>query len=197
LSTEFKTLKECIEAKKGAFIGVIIKQGDLNSGTTNDKDWTNKKFTITDATGDIELTAWGDEIAQFKVGNKYEFTGCWFKEYNEEPVLAMGKYGKAKLIGTATVVEQTAATEPGDTPTHEEAKGPSKPLGQLAPQTAEDVGLETVYLLQIEAEVKKVMKEYSPGEPNNQKVGMFVKEIYRKMAQAHFAKAGSETRIEI
>ncbi len=202
MSTEFQTLKECIEAKKGAFIGVIIKQSDLKSGTSNkgtksEKDWTNKRFTISGEDGiEIELTAWNVEIDKFTVGNKYEFTGFWFKEYNDEPQLAVGKFGKVNLIGTATIPTkpgQTTMPEPDPAGRFEEPAPQSNSLPEMGGSFEEFSEQQCIQLLQIEQTVKRMMTKFDPTKIHEgQKVGMHTKEIYRESKKFKFEKASQE-----
>jgi len=56
--TDFTSIVECTKNMKGAFVGTVMAQSDLSSGTDkNGKDWTKKNFTIEDTTGRISLTA--------------------------------------------------------------------------------------------------------------------------------------------
>lgn len=107
--TEFIKISEAKEQLKGSFIGTVIKAGDLKSGTTNGSDWTKKVFTVQDDSADADLVAWGDEIKQFTVGHKYEFTNPWWKTYEGKVSVSVGKYGTAKVIGSANQAE-TAPT---------------------------------------------------------------------------------------
>jgi len=129
---EFITLADARQAMKGSFIGTVIKAGDLKSGTTNGKDWTKKNFTIEDVTGQVELTAWGDEINRVKVGCKYEFTNPWWKNYEGEVYLAFGKYATVKLVGTDEInnhPEAEASQEPKPEP-ESTTESPKFPLKQ-------------------------------------------------------------------
>jgi hypothetical protein len=104
---EFIKIADAKNVLKGSFRGIIIKSGDLKSGTSNGKDWTKKIFTIQDDSGDADLVAWGDEIANFKVGYKYEITNPWWKTYEGKVSVSVGNYGNSKVIGAATE-EETA-----------------------------------------------------------------------------------------
>lgn len=192
----FKQVKDAEAGEKLSFIGTVIKQDDLKSGTKNGQDYTYKKFTIQDVTGDIELVAWNDDVKQFKIGNKYEFIDTWCKDYQGKLSLGI-TYAKVKLIGTST----TQATMPESTtttpePTPEDAKPSKEEInGNKLPASIEAfnefVEIETVMLLQIEKTVTSTMKHYLPKltDVNGQKVGMFVKEIYRLAKQTNFKKA--------
>ncbi len=203
MSSDFQTLEQCKFAKKGAFIGVIIKQSDLSSGTSNkgtksEKDWTNKRFTITDANDEIELTAWGDDIEKFKVGNKYEFTGFWFKEYQGTVQLSVGKFGKVNLIGTesapAPTGQTTMPTTDTDMPAHGETPSPppkeGTPLPEIGPNLAVFSEEQCIQMLQIKKVVKETMTKFAPTEiQSGQEVGMYTKEIYRESKKFKFEKA--------
>lgn len=177
MSTDYITIKEAKSLKKGSFIGVVIKQGDLKSGTKDDRDWTKKTYTIQDATDEVILTAWGEEISMLKVGNKYEFTNPWWKEYEGKITLALGKYATLKLVGTDEINNVNSSETPAET----RGEVNAEPLPKFS-QT-EYVKQQTIWLLQIEATVRETMQQFMPTveEPNNQKIGMFVKEIYNEM----------------
>lgn len=210
MSTDFQTIEQCKFAKKGAFIGVIIKQSDLNSGTSNkgtssEKDWTNKRFTITDANDEIELTVWGDDIEKFKVGNKYEFTGFWFKEYQGTIQLSVGKFGKVNLIGTATEPAPSGQTTLPETKEYPNitnadqlqkikdevaAEKEATPLPEIGPNLAVFSEEQCIQMLQIKKVVKETMTKFAPTEiQSGQEIGMHTKEIYRESKKFKFEKA--------
>ncbi len=103
--TEFLKITEAKQALKGAFIGTVIKASDLKSGTKDGRDWTKKVFVVQDDSADVELVTWGDEIKLFAVGQKYEFVNPWWKTYEGKVSVSIGKYGSAKVIGSANTEE--------------------------------------------------------------------------------------------
>ena len=111
MTETFIKIAEAKEVLKGSFIGTIIKAGDLKSGTKDGRDWTKKVFTVQDDSEEAELVAWGDEIKTFSVGHKYEFVNPWWKTYESKVSVTVGKYGTAKVVGSAN----TEATTPTDT----------------------------------------------------------------------------------
>ncbi len=201
MSTEFQTLKECIEAKKGAFIGVVIKESDLSAGTSQNGDWTKKTFTLQDATADVEILVWNDDIKQFKIGNKYEMIGVYWKKYNENWNANYSKYSSAKLIGTSTTQEQTTMPEPDPAGRLEEptqkgvdfnklAKEQITSLPEMGASFEEFSEQQCIQLLQIEQTVKRMMTKFDPNKiQEGQKVGMHTKEIYRESKKFKFEKA--------
>lgn len=110
--TEFVKIADAKNVLKGSFRGIIIKSGDLKSGTSNGKDWTKKIFTIQDESGDADLVAWGDEVNNFKIGYKYEITNPWWKTYEGKVSVSVGNYGNSKVIGAATEEETEAPPPP-------------------------------------------------------------------------------------
>lgn len=176
--TGFISLVECIKDMKGSFVGTVITQSDLNSGTAQDgKDWTNKKFTIEDTTSKISLTAWGDDIKKLELHRTYEFVSFYFKTYKEQVQLSFGNYGSATEISTPKQEKLPDAdpmkTIPDDT---------SKPLPQFNPNSLNIVCENTVLLLQIEKYVKETFQEFRPMDVNNgQKVGLYIKIIYDEL----------------
>jgi hypothetical protein len=109
--TEFIKIADAKNVLKGSFKGIIIKAGDLKSGTSNGRDWTKKIFTIQDESGDTDLVAWGDEVNNFKLGYKYEITNPWWKTYEGKVSVTVGNYGNSKVIGAAEA-EETKPTGP-------------------------------------------------------------------------------------
>jgi len=204
MSTDFISIKQIIETRKGGFIAVCIKESDLSAGTSQNGDWTKKVFTLQDETADIDITVWNDDIKIFKIGGKYELIGVYWKEYNQNWTANFGKYSSAKLIGTSVAVgtEQTTMpkTDP-DMPAHgetpmgvdfkklsEEAQATTLPA--IGGSFAEFIEKQCIQLLQIEKVVKETMKKIEPTKIHEgQKVGMHVKEIYRESKKFKFEKA--------
>lgn len=49
---------------------------------------------LKDASGDVQLTLWGDDIAKFAVGDKVKIENGWVSEFKGNKQLSSGKYGK-------------------------------------------------------------------------------------------------------
>ena len=134
--TNFGSIAAARQTMKGSFIGKVISAGDLKSGTTDDgKDWTNKQFRIEDSSGKITLTAWGEEIKLFEVGKTYEFTTPWWRNYNNETVLALGKFAKVKMVD-AISPSTTAAASPEPQPAAAAPPAAAQPAAPTSTSTA-------------------------------------------------------------
>ncbi len=71
-----------------------------------------------DETGDIKLTLWNDDIDKVKAGDKIHLTNGYVSEWQGEPQLTTGKFGKLEIVGESKE-EKKEMTEP---PNEEEDK---------------------------------------------------------------------------
>lgn len=187
MTTEFISIKEAVENHKGSFKGSCIKTSELKAGTGKNGDWTMKKFTLQDTSGEVEIACFNEEINFFKVGQFYEVESPWFKEYldrenNKKYSCNIGQYCKVNLVANPP----TQTTMPTETSSKEtEPKSPGSVNGEeltkLTVSKTLFVHEETIKLLQIEKEVRHTIEIYNPRLTiDGGKIGMFTKEIYRK-----------------
>lgn len=188
--TEFVSIKEAAEIHKGDFKGSCIKATELKAGTGAKGDWTMKKFTLQDPSGQLEIACFNEEINFFKVGQFYEVENAWWKEFtdrnsNKQWSCNVGQYCKIKAINPPTTPTVKEATEIAKEASEiePEPKGPDSVNGdnlpKLTPDKMEFANSQTIVLLQIEEEVIKTMQTYTPKLTLNPgKVSMFVKLIY-------------------
>ena len=71
-----------------------------------------------DETGDIKLTLWNDDINKVKPGDKVHIANGYVSEWQGEPQLTTGRYGKLEVVGEDEK-EKGKMTEP---PNEEEDK---------------------------------------------------------------------------
>lgn len=65
-----------------------------------------------DDTGEITLTLWNEQIDQVKVGNKVKITNGYVGEFQGEPQLTTGKFGKLEVVGEgAETVDEAEEAE--------------------------------------------------------------------------------------
>jgi len=53
---------------------------------------------ITDESGQVKLTLWGDDIAKVKAGSKVQIKNGYTKEFRGETSLNVGKYGTLTIL---------------------------------------------------------------------------------------------------
>ena len=72
-----------------------------------------------DDTGEITLTLWNEQIDQVNVGNKVKITNGYVGEFQGEPQLTTGKFGKLEVVGegaeTVDEAQEAEALESKDT----------------------------------------------------------------------------------
>ncbi|MFH1307574.1 MAG: SOSS complex subunit B family protein [archaeon] len=55
--------------------------------------------TLKDDSGTIQLSLWNDEINKVSKGDKVKVTNGYVKEFQGDPQLSAGKFGKLEVIG--------------------------------------------------------------------------------------------------
>jgi len=160
IMTDFIPITEAIETRKGAFKGVVVKQSDLKSGTNNGDDWSRKIFTLEDQSGQIEITAWSEEIQFFELGQFYEVESLWWKEYKGKWGANIGQYCKITKLDNPPTQSTMEPSEPQTTTQKQETRGELK--GDQMPEfeNAEWVRKEALELLQTRNIVEEVMSKY-------------------------------------
>lgn len=195
MSTEFQTLDQAKHGEKISFIGIVVKIGDLQSGTNNSGNYTYKRITIQDVTASVEITAWNEDIKKFVLGGKYEIINAYGKEYQGTVGLGI-QYAEVKLIGTdkaqstmdETPQQSALLEEKQETTPNVESKIPA-----TNPNLADFIEGEMVAMLQIEKEVRSNLHHFKPlpkmDDYDGSYVGMLTKEIYRESKKVKFDKA--------
>ncbi|PIN73092.1 hypothetical protein COV20_06320 [Candidatus Woesearchaeota archaeon CG10_big_fil_rev_8_21_14_0_10_45_16] len=55
--------------------------------------------TLKDATGQVTLTLWNDDVDSVKVGDRIHLQNGWCSEYKGQKQLSAGKFGKIEVVG--------------------------------------------------------------------------------------------------
>jgi replication factor A1 len=71
-----------------------IREVNLKKGGTNKV----REATLTDPTGEIKLSLWGDDVEKFPIGSKVRITNGYTSTYQGTSTLNSGQYGKAELV---------------------------------------------------------------------------------------------------
>ena len=100
--------------------------------------YTNETYrvadaTIEDETGTITLTLWNEQIDQVKAGMKVHIENGWVGEFQGEPQLTTGKFGKLEVVG------EGEAPQPAETPAEEPKEEPKEqPAEELSEEPVTD-----------------------------------------------------------
>ncbi len=183
--TDFIPIYDAKTDKKGSIKGVIIKAGDLKSGTTKTgSDWTKKEFIIEDKSASVKLIAWNENIQQFKLGGLYEITNPQWDEYKGEQQISPSKYGQCKLINEPPK-QETLSNTSSDT---------TDKLPPITSQLDELSEAETIIFMQIRNTVKATLKHFEPNVIHDGgEIGMITSRVYEKSQKVKFEKAYEKT----
>ena len=176
------SLAESKQQKKGDIVCLVTKIGDLKSGTGANGDWTKKLITITDGDTTELLSAWNTDIQKFVLNHKYEITGVYWKDYNNNSYLNFGKYSKIKDLGVSVEPNQKVITD--ESTSQEYLQDKQKEISHFPhiPQLDAEIRIKVeqaaFLLLQINHTVSELVKQYEV-QPNPAKIGQFTGIIFK------------------
>ena len=90
-----------LQARQGQvdLIAEITEKGDIREFEKSGKKGRVCNAKIKDATGEMSLTLWNEQIDQVNVGNKIHIINGWVSEWQGEKQLTTGKFGQLEVIG--------------------------------------------------------------------------------------------------
>ena len=53
---------------------------------------------VKDATGEVKMTLWNEDIEKVKVGDKIHIENGWCSEFRDELQISSGKFGKIEVV---------------------------------------------------------------------------------------------------
>ncbi len=62
--------------------------------------------TIKDDSGEIKLSLWNEDIDKVKVGDRIKVSNGFVREFQNEPQLTAGKFGKIEVLGAGEKQEK-------------------------------------------------------------------------------------------
>ncbi len=80
--------------------------------------------TLKDNSGEINISLWNEDIDKVKKGCKISVTNGFVKEFQGEPQLTAGKFGKIEVIGKGKVTKE--AEESVEEPAEESVEEPEE-----------------------------------------------------------------------
>jgi len=90
-----------LQARQGQvdLIAEVTEKGDVREFEKFGKTGRVCNAKIKDATGEMSLTLWNEQIDQVKVGNKIHIINGWVSEWQGEKQLTTGKFGQLEVVG--------------------------------------------------------------------------------------------------
>jgi len=107
-----------LQARQGQvdLIAEITEKGDVRTFEKFGKSGRVCNAKIKDATGEMALTLWNEQIEQVKVGDKIHIINGWVGEWQGEKQLTTGKFGQLNIIeeGNRTESKEEKKESPDD-----------------------------------------------------------------------------------
>lgn len=188
---EFVTLEEARDAQKGSFVGVVIKIGDLKSGTNSRGEWTMKIITIQDATATMKMACFNEEITTFTLGHKYKIENPWWKMKDSKLSLQLGQYAKVTRISDAPIqesIEDSTQTISDNINKHQaEIKKILDSLPPLPQLELDIINTESLHMWQVNQAINQNISQYEI-DANKGMTWNMTEIIYNKFILNNFRK---------
>jgi len=90
-----------LQARQGQvdLIAEITEKGDIREFEKFGKTGRVCNAKIKDATGEMTLTLWNEDIDKVKSGDKVHIINGWVSEWQGEKQLSTGKFGQLEVVG--------------------------------------------------------------------------------------------------
>jgi replication factor A1 len=120
--------------------GAITEVGEIKNFNKFGRELKVANAILKDDSGTIKLTLWNDEASKFKEGDKVKIENGYVNEFQGEPQLTAGKYGKIEKVGEGEVEAKAGEdSEQEELPSDGDSdEAPSE--GEEAPTEEEKVG---------------------------------------------------------
>lgn len=86
----------------------IMDKGDVRTFSKFGKEGRVCNATAKDASGEIKLSLWNEQVDQVNVGDKIKITNGYVSEWQGEKQLSTGKFGTLEVIGKSATPEAPA-----------------------------------------------------------------------------------------
>lgn len=98
--TEFQTTTEASKMRSGINLAAkVTKMGDIRTVNLKSGSTINVcDAVLTDNTGDIGLTLWGDDIKLVKEGKTVKIQNGFTNEFKGQVSLTKGKFGTLEVV---------------------------------------------------------------------------------------------------
>jgi len=77
----------------------VIEKGEQREFQKFGKSIRVSTITIKDESGDLKMSLWNDDIDRINVGDNLKISNGYVKEFQGEPQLTTGKFGKIEVLG--------------------------------------------------------------------------------------------------
>ena len=139
--------------------GTIGEVGEVKNFNKFGRELRVANAILKDDSGTIKLTLWNDEATKFKEGDKVKIENGYVNEFQGEPQLTAGKFGKIELVseGAGDSAQEKLPSEGNEAPV-EESEDKKEDGEEAAEEKVEEA-----------AEESKDKKEDKPAEESKDK----------------------------
>jgi replication factor A1 len=142
--------------------GVITEVGEIRIFNKFGRELKVANAVLKDDTGTIKLTLWNDEAIKYKEGDEIKIENGYVNEFQGEPQLTAGKFGKIVLVekGSGSEKAQSKLSDIEDESDTEEE--PTEEAGE------EEVSEEETPVKEAEEEPEEEASEKGTKEPEEE-----------------------------
>ena len=95
--------------------GTLSEVGDPKVFTKFGRELKVSNAILKDDSGNIKLTLWNEDVSKFNEGDVVKITNGYVNEFQGEPQLTAGKFGKMEKVGEGEVSEESSSEDLGET----------------------------------------------------------------------------------
>ena len=155
--------------------GTLSEVGETKIFSKFGRELKVSNAILKDDSGTIKLTLWNEDASKYKEGDKVKITNGYVNEFQGEPQLTAGKFGKMEKVGEGKVSESSESAEEGD-------------KAKLSDDTAEKMGEDVAE----DAAVEEAVKEEAPEGTSEEKVEEASEELEEAAEEPEEKKEESE-----
>ena len=127
--------------------GTITEVGEIRIFNKFGKELKVANAILKDDSGTIKLTLWNDEADKYKEGDEIKIENGYVNEFQGEPQLTAGKFGKIVVVGEGSESDNTQAKladEGGDESESSEEASEETPAEETPAEEASEEETEKV-----------------------------------------------------
>ncbi len=95
-------IADLVPNRPGLVHGVVVHYGPVYERERRDRILPVRTVHLRDATGEIRLTLWGDEVGHVRDADRLLVVEGWVSEYHGRPELSLGSRGYIVNLGPAS-----------------------------------------------------------------------------------------------
>lgn len=119
--------------------GTIKEVGESKTFTKFGRELMVTNAVLEDDSGNIKLTLWNEDAKKFKEGDKIKITNGYVNEFQGEPQLTSGKFGKIEMADGS---EPAESSDEGQAELPAEAKESTEEPAEAAEEPSEEPSSE-------------------------------------------------------